>query len=98
MTGRRPEVDLAARRYYIYRLSDADGGCVYVGRSCQPLTRLREHHRTTDWAASVVQIETWGPLTWREACEAERTMVYASKPTANRMYVHTHTYKEPRLA
>lgn len=96
--GARPDIDREARRYYIYRLTAADGACLYIGRSCQPLTRLRQHHGLTDWASSVVGIDAWGPYVWREACDRERDAVYLYKPQHNRMFVTSHTYRQPKTA
>lgn len=96
--GARPDLDREARCYYIYRLTGADGTCVYVGRSCEPFVRLRAHHAQTDWASGVVEMDAWGPYTWREACDRERDAIYAFKPLRNRMFITSHTYRQPKTA
>jgi predicted GIY-YIG superfamily endonuclease len=88
---RRPDLDLTEVRYFIYWLYDADGQVVYIGRSCDPISRLRAHHTTgAEWAPRVVQIEWRGPFTWPEACKRERDAIDRAQPPGNRMYVRTH--------
>lgn len=80
--NRRPEIDHEAERYYIYRLYGADG-LLYIGRSCNPLARLKTHHTATDWASGVVQIEGHGPYTWTEAVDREREEIRRHRPPHN---------------
>lgn len=85
---RRPPLDPSLRRYFVYRLTDASGGCLYVGRSCTPLSRLKAHHATeADWPTGVVQVEAWGPYTWDEAVRRERLAIEAEQPPFNTMFV-----------
>jgi hypothetical protein len=79
----RPPIDPAAERYHVYRLYDGEGALLYVGRSCQPLQRLRAHHSKAEWAAKVVGIEGHGPYTWGEAVRREREEILRLRPLHN---------------
>lgn len=74
-------------RYFVYRLSDAEGRALYVGRSDNPEGRLRTHRASTDWAKAVVLLETWGPYTWADVVTKERERIEAEQPLHNRMHV-----------
>lgn len=79
----RPDIDHAAERYHVYHLYDAAGILLYVGRSCQPLVRLKAHHKSADWAARVAGIEGHGPYTWAEAVKRERVDILRMQPPHN---------------
>lgn len=91
--------DPDAKRYYVYRLIDAEGQVLYIGRSCDPLGRLKAHHaaRGIDWPSRVVQIEGDGPYTWAEVVKAERDAIMAERPPHNKEFVLTKTYRPPSL-
>ena len=80
----RQEIDPKAERYYVYRLYAADGQLLYIGRSYDPLQRLRSHHASAaDWPAKVVEIEGHGPYTWDEAVRREREEILRKRPPHN---------------
>lgn len=79
----RSPIDPAAQRYHVYHLYDAAGVLLYVGRSCQPLARLRAHIRAADWAPRVTEIEGHGPYTWAEAVRHERRDILRMRPAHN---------------
>lgn len=93
------EFDPEAKRYYVYRLIDADGGVLYIGRSCDPLGRLKSHHATRgiDWPSRVVQIEGVGPYNWAEVIRAERDAIMAERPPFNKDFVVRKTHRPPTL-
>lgn len=79
----RSPIDPAAQRYHVYHLYDAVGALLYVGRSCQPLARLRAHTRTASWASRVAEIEGHGPYTWADAVQHERHDILRMQPAHN---------------
>lgn len=90
--NRRPSIDLAAERYYIYRLYDEDGQLLYIGRSCNPEARKRSHELSeADWVhlIATMTVDLGGPYTWADACRAERDAITAAKPPHNREFI-TH--------
>lgn len=92
----RPPIDPDARRYYIYRLYDATGALLYIGRSCRPLQRLKGHHASgADWPKAVVQIDAEGVYAWDEAVQRERQAILSERPRHN---IDGVTKKTGRLA
>lgn len=86
------------KRYYVYRLLDAAGDVLYIGRSCDPLARLKQHHASgADWPSRVVQIEGTGPYTWAEVVKEERDAIMAARPPFNKEFVANKTYRPPPL-
>lgn len=83
---------------YVYRLLDAAGQAVYIGRSVDPLARLKMHHATgAEWAASVVGIEAWGPFHWDDVVRLERDAIMRERPPGNKEFVIRNTYRAPVL-
>lgn len=96
--GARAPIDHAAQRYHVYHLYDAAGALLYVGRSCQPLQRLRAHHKSAEWAARVAQIEGHGPYTWAEAVRHEREDILRMRPPHNVDGVTKNTGRKVEVA
>ena len=93
MSVRCPSLDKTTKRYFVYTLRDADGAPVYVGRSCNPRSRIREHYRNRDclvegfrtaWILDVRSVDLTGPYTWDEAVAAERDAIERLQPRGNR--------------
>lgn len=80
---RKAEFDPNARRYHVYHLYDAAGALLYIGRSCEPLKRLRSHISLTDWAVRVAEIEGHGPYAWAEVVRREREDILRLRPLHN---------------
>jgi hypothetical protein len=90
--------DPAERRHYVYRLFDAAGDAVYIGRSQAPMDRLRAHHAAgAEWAPRVVGIEAWGPYTWADVLRREREAITAARPPGNKDFVTRKTHVPPVL-
>ena len=93
----RPErqfTPLEAQVNYIYRLYDRAGDAVYIGRSKNPLARLRAHHASgAEWAKRVVGIEAWGPFNWADALRLERDAITAERPPGNKEFVINKRYR-----
>lgn len=72
-------------QYFVYRCYDAAGVCLYIGRSNDPVRRLRDHHGTVSqvWPRQVVQVDVAGPFTWPEAVRLERQAIEAAQPVHN---------------
>jgi hypothetical protein len=81
--GERAPLNPFAQRYHVYHLYDAAGVLLYVGRSCQPLARLKAHRAKAGWASRVAEIEGHGPYTWGEAVQRERADILRMKPAHN---------------
>lgn len=71
------------KRYHVYRLYDAAGQLLYIGRSFDPLMRLRTHHANTEWASKVVAMDGHGPYTWDEVVRREREEILTKRPAHN---------------
>lgn len=100
----RPEIDREAVRYFIYRLHDAEGQVLYVGRSCNVTQRLRSHYsdtqhpmpelnRKAEWFFRSRSVSMVGPFTWGEACRVERAEIEAHQPVGNRQFTKAHGYR-----
>lgn len=102
--ARRPDLDREAVRYFVYRLHDADGVIVYVGRSCDVPSRIRAHYSTIDhrgvpddrkatWLLDCRGVSMLGPFTWNDACKTERAEIELHQPRGNRMHTKAHGYR-----
>lgn len=93
----RPEIDRSAKRYFVYRLLDAEGSPVYIGRSCNVAARIRAHHSDAvhpyaeanvgarkSWIFDVRAVDMVGPFTWDEAVRIERDQIERQQPRGNR--------------
>lgn len=93
---RKPRKNLASRDAlinYVYRLYDGAGDAVYIGRSSQPMKRLREHHATgAEWAPRVVGIDVWGPFNFADVLRLEREAITRERPPGNKDFVLTKTH------
>jgi hypothetical protein len=86
--GRAP-INKDVARYFVYRLSDAAGRCLYIGRSYNPAARLLQHIQQTQWARQVAEIDAWGPYAWGASIRHEREFIASERPP------HNVTYTEP---
>lgn len=70
----------------VYRIYDADGVLIYVGRSVSPFTRLTAHERTKLWfyLAASVTLEHFDSE--RDANVAERDAIANEQPLYNVMH------------
>lgn len=91
----RPDIDRAAKRYFVYFLRDVTGTPVYIGRSCNVAARIRSHHSTLShrgiredlratWVLEVRAVSMIGPFTWDEAVAEERRQIELNQPRGNR--------------
>ena len=99
----RPPIDAKAVRYFVYRLHDAAGAVLYVGRSCNVKARIRAHlsdaqssmpefNHKREWVYNVRRVSMVGPFTWDDACRVERAEIEAHQPRGNRMHTLAHGY------
>lgn len=90
MRYRRPRenavYDSPERRVYVYRLNNAAGDCLYIGRSVDPVARLRAHLSNTTWASQVMEVEANGPHSWAESVVLERESIKREQPPHNIMH------------
>lgn len=70
-------------RTALYRHFDADGALLYVGISCRPITRLKQHEHDSSWAAQIARVSVERFLTRQEALEAERLAIKKERPRHN---------------
>ena len=83
---------------YVYRLYDNEGVAIYIGRSVNPLARLKSHHASgADWAKQVVGIDAWGPFDWDTVVRLEREAITKDRPIGNKEFVINKTYIAPVL-
>lgn len=60
------------RRYFVYAAFDADGNCLYVGRSTDPSARWYGHQsKSPEMAELAVRFRVMGPYTFEVASEME---------------------------
>lgn len=79
-----PTVDRTAVRHFVYRLHDAAGAPVYIGRSVDVAARIRAHHDAGKaWLLDVRSVSMIGPMTWDEAVATERQEIAAFQPRGN---------------
>lgn len=83
------------RRFFVYFLSDARGELLYIGRSCQPVQRLKDHIaeasnpdtmealRKALWIADVRRVDMVGPFHFGEAAIRERELIRFAQPYGN---------------
>lgn len=86
------------RRFFVYFLSAADGELLYIGRSCKPVQRLRNHiaeasspdtmeaTRKALWLMDVRRVAMIGPFHYAEAAIRERELIRFAQPHGNLRY------------
>jgi predicted GIY-YIG superfamily endonuclease len=67
----------------LYRHFSASGDLLYVGISCKPITRLKQHEHDASWAAQIARVEIEQFADRAAALEAERNAIRAEKPKHN---------------
>lgn len=72
------------RQAAVYRLYDADGGLLYIGSSCNPVRRYRDHYSKPWWPLVARRVEEWHP-TQTDAYAAEMKAIAAEGPAHNHM-------------
>ncbi len=67
----------------VYRMYDAEDHLLYIGMSCNPGARFRDHRARKPWAKAAVRwTEEWHPS--RKAAEAaEKAAIKTEKPERN---------------
>lgn len=100
----RRDIDREASRYFIYRVLDAAGEPIYIGRSCDVRARLRSHYseathphspaarEAKSWIFDARSLSMLGPFTWGQACGVERAEIEQHQPRGNRMHTKAHGY------
>lgn len=95
-SGGRPDLDRTVSRYFVYRLYDAAGQVVYIGRSCNVAKRIRAHvsdakhyceparQSKAEWVHDIRDVSMRGPFTWDEAVREERAEIECFQPRGNR--------------
>ena len=73
----------SARVARLYRHFAANGDLLYVGISCKPITRLKQHEHDSCWAAEIARVDVQQFATRGEALAAERAAIKAEKPKHN---------------
>jgi excinuclease UvrABC nuclease subunit len=70
----------------VYRLYDANGALLYVGRTKDIVSRIRAHRQATPWWAEVDAMKTDVFPTPEEAASAEREQVRSLSPLYNKHF------------
>lgn len=73
-----------ARTHYVYRLYDAADRLLYVGMTCDPGQRLREHKRSQPWWGEVHRHTLQETATRADAFFVEAGAILTEKPAYNR--------------
>src|SRR4051794_31971550 len=74
----------------VYRLYHCDGSLIYVGFTCDPLQRFRQHAKTKDWWMEVDHILVVPFGSERDARLTERQIIRDERP----LYNIQHTTRE----
>jgi|SRR5262245_7516044 len=72
--------------YILYRHFDAEGTLLYVGASCDPFKRAREHMNESNWFHEVATITLERFLTAELLNEAEKLAIQREGPIFNIAY------------
>lgn len=95
---KRSRHDRQGRRFFVYFLSSADGELLYIGRSCQPVQRIKAHvseaanpdtlesTRKALWLSDVRRVDMIGPFFFAEAAIRERELIRFAEPHGNLRY------------
>lgn len=76
----------AKEPHAIYRIFNKFGELLYIGASCDPVSRLYAHDKTQQWATDISHIEvTWLPCR-DDALAAEKAAILTESPKWNFMY------------
>jgi len=87
--------DRRGRRFFLYFLSGASGELLYIGRSSNPVHRIRAHMyeasnpdtmeatRKALWLMDVTRVDMAGPYFWGEADLRERALIRLAQPYGN---------------
>lgn len=67
----------------LYRHFSANGELLYVGISCKPITRLKQHEHDSGWASEIARVEIERFETRAAAMAAEREAIKKEKPRHN---------------
>src|SRR4051812_32846528 len=82
--ARRAESDrLYARRFYVYRAYDKNAVLLYVGMTCDPDNRWRNHKRDSGWAQYADRFWMVGPFNRPEAAALEKEVIASEHPLWN---------------
>ena len=67
----------------LYRHFDKDGALLYVGISCNAITRLKQHEHDSGWAAEIARVDIEHFASREEALAAERAAIKNERPKHN---------------
>ena len=70
----------------VYYHFNADGQCLYVGCSVNPLRRTGLHQSASEWFPEVVEIKIEWRATAQEALDFEKAEIKRLQPLYNRAY------------
>lgn len=82
-------------RTALYRHFDADGCLLYVGISCNPLSRLKQHSWAAEWFERLASTSVEWLDKRSEAMKAERSAIQNELPEFNRAGVERVCGNEP---
>lgn len=88
--------DLETPRYFVYRLHDAAGRILYIGRSCNVAGRIKSHAEDArkPWMKDARRVSMVGPFNWQGAVDTERDEIETHQPVGN----IAHTERDHRRA
>lgn len=87
MTTRRwvADADPTAREHFVYRVFDANGYLLYIGRTKSPRSRWGQHQRDrAAWMEFAASCRMVGPLDYLSAHRLERELIVRECPAYNK--------------
>lgn len=73
----------------LYRHYAQDGSLLYVGISCKPITRLKQHEHDSSWAVEIARVEVSRFESREAALKAEREAIQKERPKFNKVHART---------
>lgn len=68
----------------VYRCFDADDHLLYIGMTCMPTERMRQHRRTSPWFQQVARVDLETYPSRGAAKDAEREAIRSERPRHNK--------------
>lgn len=102
--------DRRGRRFFVYFLSSASGELLYIGRSYDPVRRIKCHvaeasspdtmeaTRKALWLMDVRRVDMIGPFPFGEAAIRERELIRLVQPHGNLRYTRRASVPARRVS
>lgn len=82
--GWTTDMDTTIREHFVYRVYDAAGSLLYVGRTKRPNLRWAEHIKSgAPWVTAAARFRVVGPLPYAPAHQLEQRVIRTERPLHN---------------